>query len=137
MSVFIDTSAFIAFMDVNDKRHTDAAPAWASLVASSEQLVVSSYLLVETCSLLQARFGGSSVSRFASQAVPLLSVVWVDEPLHQAAMGAFLAAGAGRHAPSLVDCISFEIVKRQGIERVFAYDQHFARLGCSFLGGGP
>jgi predicted nucleic acid-binding protein len=59
--------------------------------------------------------------------VPLLSVVWVDEATHQLAITALLAAN--RRDLSLVDCVSFDVMRRLRIERAFALDQHFADRG--------
>ena len=42
--------------------------------------------------------------------VPALRIVWVTRDIHEASVGAHLAAG--RRALSLVDCASFEVMRR-------------------------
>lgn len=133
MSVLIDTSAFLAIADESSDIHRSAVDTWTELIATREELVVSSYAVSETVSLLQHRVGRNSVVQFASKVFPILSVVWVDAALHDASMSAFLARAA-RHSPSLVDCVSFEIARRRRVDSVFAYDQHFADQGFTLIG---
>ena len=59
--------------------------------------------------------------------VPAMSIHYVDEPFHRNAVSAFLAAGRG--GPSLVDWVSFEVMRHGGIERAFAFDRHFSKQG--------
>jgi len=63
--------------------------------------------------------------------VSLLSVIWVDEPLHRAARGAFLAVG--HRDLSLVDCVSFEVMRREGLVRAFSFDAHFSAAGFELV----
>jgi predicted nucleic acid-binding protein len=41
------------------------------------------------------------------------------------------ASSARRRDLSLVDCVSFEVMRRNGITRAFAVDRHFQELGFS------
>jgi predicted nucleic acid-binding protein len=36
---------------------------------------------------------------------------------------------AGRRTLSLVDCVSFEVMRRTGIRKAFAFDRHFQDYG--------
>ncbi len=134
MSVLIDTSAFAAIGDIRDQNHSAAERRWQDLIALGEELVVPSYTVVETTAVLQRRAGSAGVLRFADTILPVITVVWVDSSLHNAAISAFLAAGAGRHAPSLVDCVSMELARRGRVDKVFAYDDHFKGQGFALIG---
>ena len=57
MSVFIDTSGFIAVLDKDNARHAEAAKTWMDILTSEEDLVTTNYVLVETCALVQNRLG--------------------------------------------------------------------------------
>jgi predicted nucleic acid-binding protein len=59
--------------------------------------------------------------------VPLLQIVWVDAELHARGTAALLAAG--RRRLSLVDCVSFEVMRSAGIDTAFAIDRHFVEQG--------
>lgn len=127
MSVFIDTSAFLAVLDSDDAHHESAKEAWHELLDSNEPLLTSSYVLVETCALLQHRLGMEAVRVFQEDVAPVLNPVWVDEATHMAGMSALLAAR--RRKLSLVDCVSFESMRRSGAKTAFAFDAHFREQG--------
>ena len=127
MTTLVDTSGLLAVLDSDDAGHARAARAWADLLRADEQLVTSSSILVEVYALTQRRLGMEAVRVLATDFEPLLDVVWVDAEVLAAALGAFLAAG--QRALSLVDCTSFEVMRRSGIRRAFTLDADFARQG--------
>jgi predicted nucleic acid-binding protein len=134
MNVFIDTSALLAVLDRSDERYSAARARWEELIGGGHGLVCHNYILVETSAVLARRIGLEAVRVFEQDVVPILRVVWVARELHEAAVGAHLAAG--RRALSLVDCASFEVMRRTGIRTAFAFDPHFAEFGYEMMGGG-
>jgi uncharacterized protein len=131
VSVFVDTSALLAVLDEDEDRHGTALRLWRDLLDQSEELVSSNYVLTETFALVQRRLGLDIVRAFQSRAVPALRVEWVDESLHAAAVTAVLTAG--RRQLSLVDCVSFELMRRLGLMTAFAFDDDFADQGFTCL----
>ena len=131
MSVFVDTSAFFAVMDADDSAHGRASQAWAALVNGTEALVTSNYTLVETQALVQSRLGMAAVRLFFERVVPALDVLWVSEDTHHAAVGAVLVAN--RRRLSLVDCVSFVLMREHDIGVAFTLDAHFAEQGLDVL----
>ncbi len=131
MSTFIDTSALLAVLDADDAYHARASRLWSDLVSGDEDLLTTSYVLVETFALAQARLGLSAARLLHDDVVPILRVVWVDEALHRAAATALLTAQ--RRQLSLVDCVSFEAMRRLGADRVFAFDRHFRQQGFTLV----
>jgi len=128
MNVFVDTSAFYAVLAKSDAKHAEAAHRWQTFLAHrSVRLFTSNYVVVETCALLNKRLGRSAVADFTRVLLPVTTVLWVDEPTHQAAVEAMLAAGSD--GPSLVDCSSFALLRARGLRHAFAYDKHFAAHG--------
>lgn len=131
MKVFVDTSALLAVMNANDQNHSAALPVWHVLLTGLNQLYISNYILVELCFLLQNRFGIEAVQLFNNDVLPVMEIIWVMETTHQQAMSALLAAN--RRNLSLVDCVSFEIVRQLGISQVFAFDDHFMEQGFEVI----
>jgi len=131
MSVYIDTSAFLAVLNADDRHHPAARDHWVALLGGDETLICTNYVLVETCALIQARFGMAALRAFHDAVAPLLHIVWVDAATHRAGIAALLTAD--RRRLSLVDCISFETIRRLAISRVFAFDPHFAEQGFAVL----
>lgn len=127
MSVFIDTSALIAVLDRDDERHAAAKRVLEGLRDRGEFPVCHNYILVETSAVLMRRFGLAAVHEFERGIVPILKVVWVTPDIHEAAVAAQLAAG--RRGLSLVDCASFEVMRRARIQTAFAFDPHFEEFG--------
>lgn len=127
MSIFIDTSGFIAVLDMDEASHALAAKNWMDILTSEETLVTSNYVLVETCALVQHRLGMTAIKVFQEDIVPVLRIEWIDKAVHNAAMGIMLAAM--RKKLSFVDCVSFEIMRLLGITTAFTLDRHFKEQG--------
>lgn len=100
---------------------------WAELLEGDEALLTSNYVVLETLALVGRRMGPLAVRDFQTNVVPALEVVWVDEPLHQRAVAALLTAGL--RDLSLVDCVSFELMRQLGLQTAFAFDAHFVQQG--------
>ena len=131
MSVFVDTSAFFAVLDADDENHDAAKQVWEDLLAQEAVLICSNYVLVETLALVQRRLGIPAIRTFQEDIVPVLKVEWVDETIHQVGIASVLAAA--RKELSLVDCVSFEIMRRLGIKVAFVFDHHFEEQGFECL----
>lgn len=127
----MDTSAFYAVLDADDEEHPAARQAWQHLIEKGHPLLTSNYVLVETLALLQSRLGMQAVREYDDAVSPLLRVLWVDEETHRQAVSAVLAAG--RRRLSLVDCSSFVLMRRHGLDIAFAFDDHFPEQGFTTL----
>ena len=127
MSVFVDSSGLYALIDARTAEHDAAAAEWARLRDEVTPLRTHSYVVVETVALVQRRLGMSAAADLHHKVVPLLSVRFIDKELHQTAMTALLAAG--RRSVSLVDWTSFELMRAEHLNEVFAFDNDFAEQG--------
>ncbi len=127
MRVFIDTSAFFALLDADDANHKKAEESWSNVLIPENVLVTTNYVLVETFALVQHRLGMDAVRAFEMDVTPLLNIEWVTPAMHRSGISALLAAS--RRRLSLVDCISFEVMRSLGIENAFAFDPHFEEQG--------
>ncbi|MBI3948205.1 MAG: PIN domain-containing protein [Armatimonadetes bacterium] len=115
----------------HDEHHAVVRALWDSFLAGQEELVSSSYVLLEAFALVQNRLGLDAVRALQTYARPVLTIEWVTEELHEAGVALLLAAD--RRPLSLVDCVSFEVMRRRGIRRVFALDPHFAEQGFAVV----
>ena len=131
MNVFIDTSALLAVLDRSDERHAAAKRIWEDMLRGDNTLVCHNYVLVETSAVLTRRIGIEAARVFEQDIFPVLRIVWVTRDVHEAAVGAHLAAG--RRALSLVDCASFEVMRRTGVRTAFAFDPHFEEFGYELV----
>jgi predicted nucleic acid-binding protein len=126
VSVFADTSFFIALLDDGDDMHGDAVVQWRR-AAGYLPVLTSNYVVVESCVVLQRHMGVAAVRRFVRQILDPVEVQWVTSADHERALEALLVAD--RRNLSLVDCVSFEVMRRLDIRECLAFDQHFVEQG--------
>ncbi len=131
MSAFLDTSALYALLVRTEERHDDVVRAFRKLLEERRPLWTTSYVLVETVALLQHRIGLAPVRDFVEHIYPVLAVEWVSEPLHR--KGSERLLREDRRRLSLVDCVSLEFIRSQGLRDVLALDAQFAQAGCRLL----
>jgi predicted nucleic acid-binding protein len=126
VTLFIDTSALYALMDRDDLSHADARQFWAEL-DPNEPLITHNYVLVETSALVQRRLGIEALQVLVDELLLPISTIFVERAVHDAAVSAVLAARLRQL--SVVDAVSFEVMRRSGVRVAFAFDQHFAQFG--------
>jgi predicted nucleic acid-binding protein len=131
MSVFVDSSAFVAVLEEDDQDHVAARAEWERLVAAGEDLRTSNYVVVETIAVLQRHSGVEPVRALLLRALSPVAVQWVTQELHEAGLRGYLVAN--RRDLSLVDCVSFELMRELRIDTAFAFDPHFADQGFDCL----
>lgn len=131
MTVFVDTSALYAVLDRDDSNHRAAREAWERLLRDAAVLLTSNYVLVETSALVQHRLGVAALRAFHQDVAPVLRLEWITESQHRAAVEAVLAAG--RKRLSLVDCVSFQLMREHGVRTAFCFDKHFGEQGFESL----
>ena len=111
----------------------DVVTAWNEAVTGDGVLLTSNYVLVETFALAQRRLGLDAARALGDVLVPMMHVLWVDEALHAAATAALFTAG--RRRLSLVDCTSFELMRRHGIADALTLDRDFTHHGFRAVPG--
>ncbi len=132
--VFVDTSALYALLVEEDDNHDDARIAAESLRELDATLVTSSFVVLETVALLQARVGVGAVRIFYLDILPLLRIIWVDKDLLHRAINALLAAS--RRQVSLTDWASIALMQDHRIDQAFAFDEDFTRMGVDLIPSG-
>ncbi len=131
MSVFVDTSGLYALLVRTEERHADVVSALRKVLEEGRVLHTTSYVIVETVALLQHRLGLAPVRDFVEHLLPLLSIEWVTEALHRKGTEHLLRED--RRRLSLVDCVSLEYIRSEGMRDVLALDSHFTQAGCRLL----
>jgi uncharacterized protein len=131
--VFADTSALYALLDADDRFHLAAAAAFSHMSPDKTLMLTSSYVVLETLALLQARLGLRAVTQWKTEFQGILEIVWVEKQLHDEAVTALVAAN--KLTISLTDWASFLIMRERGIEHAFSFDRHFPQQGFHLLPG--
>lgn len=91
MRVYIDTSAFLAILDADDRNHRKAKAKWTELVDREAALFCSNYILIETFALAQRRLGMEAVRALNDDILLLVNIDWIDEAAHRAGVSALRA----------------------------------------------
>lgn len=121
MTLFVDTSAFYAAAD-RDDRHNGRARA---LLASGEALLTTDHILVECWSLIRRHLDYAAAEAFWEG---LREESTTIEHVRSADLAAAWAIGDAFPDQdfSIVDRTSFAVMQRLGLTRVATFDHHFA-----------
>jgi predicted nucleic acid-binding protein len=126
VTILVDTSALYALADRDDPNHKSAKTFWLGW-PDGEIPITHNYVLLETCALVQRRLGIEALRSIVDEILQPISTLFVDAELHGTAIATLL--GAGPRDVSLVDRVSFEMMRRLGVNAAFAFDLHFDRYG--------
>jgi predicted nucleic acid-binding protein len=129
--IFVDTSALYALISTQDQDMKIAIKTWKGALEREHVLFTNNYVLVECFALIQSRLGLEFVRALQTNIVPFLQVDWVGEQQHVSSVNDVFTAN--RRNLSLVDCSSFESMRRLGIENVFTFDEHFHEQGFNVI----
>jgi len=119
VSLFVDSSGFLALLDRDDPAHTGVLAAFGA--GRTEALRTHAYVVVETLAVARRRYGAGAAARLIDD------VVAVDAGLHEEAIRDFRRAVES--AVSLVDRTSFAFMRREGIDEAIALDVDFRTAG--------
>ena len=124
--IFLDTSAIYALADRGDPNHVEAREKFDRIGKNRETVLLHDYILLESIALIQNRLGHDVAIRLARES-HVFRIVWVDDRLYDLAVRAWGKRTSGRI--SLVDQVSFEVMKENGVHAALAFDQGFEREG--------
>lgn len=127
MSVFVDTSFLVALLDEDDMRSAKAARLWTQASVAGCSVLTTNYVVLECCAVLQRRLGVAAVRRLTRDLLAPVTVEWVTRTDHERALDALETAR--RRDLSLVDCVSFEVMRRLDLRDCLVFDPHFDEQG--------
>ena len=130
--IFLDTSAIYAWADTADPNHHTAVRRLQAILDGGEELLTHNYVLVESLALLQARLGLAAAVKLARDSAAFV-IDWVDADLHASGVRE-LERSKKRHV-SLVDYVSFLLMRRRRVTTAFAFDPDFASAGFRLFEG--
>lgn len=131
--VFLDTAGLIALLNRDDFHHESAHQLFGSFGSTARHLVTTNLVLAEL---------GNSLARTALRE----DVVWLIRQLHkhpgsevihidasQFDAGVDLYLHRSDKTWGLIDCISFVVMKSEGLADAFTSDKHFKQAGFQLL----
>lgn len=130
--IFVDTSALFALADRGDPHHAQAKAWLQAALEAQEELLTHNYVLVEAMALIQHRLGLPAALKLA-QSAQAFEIEWVHQGLHEEAVERL--ARARRRPVSLVDQVSFLVMRARGVTRALALDRDFLAEGFQLYEG--
>jgi predicted nucleic acid-binding protein len=127
--IYIDTGAFLARYLGSDQYHEKSLKFWNDLSNFNENCFTSNFVLDETLTLLARRAGYN----FAAERAHILyssKALTILRPTHEDEIAAIeLFEKYADQEVSFTDCVSFVLMKKRKITRVFTFDEHFQLAG--------
>lgn len=132
MRAFADTYFFLAALNARDPDHE---PALDYFARDDIDLVTTAMVLSEVASTFSPRVTRARFVRLYEElrADPAIKIVTVDPDLFE--RGIELYAARADKDWSLVDCISFGVMRERGITEALTGDHHFTQAGFTILLG--
>lgn len=124
--IFVDSSAWFAVYSRRDVNHAAAARTIRSF---REQLLTPDFVIDETLTLLRARGEQRRAFAFGNRVIEggEVKIVTISEQDFADAWGIFRKFDDKEW--SFTDCTSLVVMQRLGIQRAFAFDDHFRQFG--------
>ncbi|MGC7846348.1 type II toxin-antitoxin system VapC family toxin [Desulforudis sp. 1088] len=136
--VFVDTGAYYAFLDRNDRHHRQAAETFRSMADVPQ--VTTDLIVAECFTLIRYRLGFPQAASFldrlsAAREKGFVHIVYYGAE-HEAAVREVLNKFSDQDL-SYVDAFSLALLSAKGFTKsVFAFDHHFHLINCRVIPGG-
>jgi hypothetical protein len=132
MIVFVDTGAWIALLNRNDRHHEQALRYYDEAAKTAVRLLTSSDVVDETVTRLRYDVGLPAALAFRTMLDDVVAsrrarIAWVDEGVSREAW-ALLERFADVEL-SLTDATSAVVARRSNVSTVFGFDRDFRALG--------
>jgi len=127
--IYIDSGAFLARYLGHDQYHETAVDFWREIKNSREPTCTSNFVLDEVLTLLGRRAGHQFAAQRAKNiyASKTLTIVRPDHEDELKALEYYVKYADQRI--SFIDAISFTLMRKEKIKRVFTFDRHFQLAG--------
>lgn len=130
-AVFIDTSAFYAFLDRSDRWHKEAVEGFKKLASERRPIYTTNLVIAETYALILVRLG-LSVAQSWLEALRV-NLFFQRREDHERVKALLLKYRDKDF--SYTDGFSFLAMEELGIKTAFAFDPHFLQYGWQVYSG--
>lgn len=121
--MLVDTGAWYAVADASDRHHEEARRFYSAR-APEDRFVTTDLIVAETWALLSSHLGRSAAVTFWETLRATRTPILTLEPVDLEAAWHIVQAFPDQ-AFSFVDCTTFAVMERVGIDEAFAFDAHF------------
>lgn len=128
--VFLDTSGWAAAVHPRDQNHRVAFEFYRDAQQRGQLFITTNLVLAETHALVGRRMGDLVALKLMDQLMidAAHRVIRSTADLEREALDRWLRPRLGRGI-SLADAVSFEVMRREGIQTAFTFDADFQAAG--------
>jgi len=130
-AVFLDTVGLLALWDLSDQWHVAAEAAFSRLASDRASFITTTFVLLECGNAAARRPYRNEVDRLRKAMQQRNELIDPSEHDCQLAWEAYARGDAAQ--AGIVDHVSFQVMRRDGIDDAFTNDQHFAAAGFRTL----
>lgn len=129
MKIFIDTSAWLALNDRNDRYHIRAVSKSSEIRENKIDIVTSEYIIDESITLIRFRVSHKAAIVFG-ESIFRSNIVRIEGIIENTRLQAWEIFKKYRDKNlSFTDCTSFVIMKNLKIKKAFTFDEDFRYAG--------
>ena len=134
--IFVDTSAFLAFVNEKDNNHAAAMQFLEEIKNGKlhiKKIITSDYIIDETITRIRYSVGHKEAVEWGMDilASKVIEKIEVRSEIFRSAWELFRTYDDKKL--SFTDCTCFALMKKRGIEKVFSFDGDFERIGFVLL----
>lgn len=123
MNILVDTGAWYAVADASDRHHAEASRFYTEPLEQNV-LVTMGLIVAETWTLLAAHLSRPAAMTFWATLRETRTPIFTVESVDLEAAWRIAQAFKDQNF-SFVDCTTFALMERLGIQNAFAFDSHF------------
>ena len=127
--VFVDTTAWIALLNVDDLWHQQAKQIRLELLKSNYIFITTEFILLEVGDALCSQNIRNNTANFLHNIYQLNSIIVISFSQDLLQLGLNLYEQRLDKDWGLTDCISFIVMQRENIQEAFTSDKHFEQAG--------
>lgn len=131
--VFIDSSAYLAFLDRDDDHHSEVVEVLHRLAALRYRQITTNIVIIETHALLIARMGADVARQFLQDIDSSRTTIVRARAADETAAKQIIFDQRDK-AYSFTDAISFVVIDRLAISYALSFDRHFRQRGLVTVG---
>lgn len=120
--VLVDSDAFVSFLYEKDANHAVAIGIFATIERKRLAPVTTSFVVMETATVLSNRQGQSLALAFLDQ-VSAYPTIHIDEGLQQTTLNYFRQEK--QRGTSVVDCANVVVMRQFNIPTIFSFDKFY------------
>jgi predicted nucleic acid-binding protein len=128
-TVFVDSGYWVALELADDQHHQDAVRHWRAFGMRLPEIVITSFIFDEVVTFLNNKRQHSRAVRVGNRLLQSDFVEFVQVDSNLLAEGWQYFQQHQDKDYSLTDCISFVVMRKQGITTAFTFDRHFEQAG--------